>query len=102
MEIRFSELPDKKRFFYRNVIEGLGGYVAEYNGKFVTVALPREDGSLLIQTMRKLGLDVQDICFFPLCSDKPPEDLRHNGPYNPKPNPPGYWQYANFYVKTEE
>lgn len=96
---QFSDLPPGKRDAIRQVVKDYAGDCISYEGGFLTVALPADKDQkwLLIQTMPHYGMKLIDMAYFPLCTDKPAEHLRHRCPTYQKPNDrPAYWLYAHF------
>ena len=82
MRTMFCDLPDEQRMAYRDAVENAGGYVADYDGEWIQVALPRPCGPFF-HAMELAGLELHDasLHYFPLGSDQPPDHLRHDGNY---------------------
>jgi hypothetical protein len=92
----FHELPDERRMALREVIEAAGGQVMGYFGDGVQVALPRPAGPCE-QAAAGAGLKkvAGSLHYFPLGTDDPPAELRHDGRY---PGSKGFWLFARFVI----
>lgn len=94
--MQFSKLPHKDRFAKREALEKIGCHIAGYYGDGVTVALPRGKAGEAYQTAKNIGLYHKESHYMSLCSDNPPDHLRHIGPYQKHGDRPAYWLYAHF------
>ena len=103
--IDITDVPGFIRMAYRDVVDLYGGDVTGYEGGYFGVALPQQpELSGLCQTLRNLGLDCVRMAYFPLGSDRAPEQQRHFGPGTaaaPRGQRPGYWLFAKFAVRRE-
>jgi hypothetical protein len=93
----FCDLAHEQRMAYRDAVENAGGSVAGYNGEWLQVALPRPCGPFF-RAMELAGLELNDasLHYFPLGTDRPPDDLRHDGRY---PGSRGFWLFGRFQPK---
>lgn len=92
----FSSLPDDQRMKIRNVLENQHRcYCSGYYGESAAFAVPRGDLTEIRQAIAELGLSIVSDTYFPLCSDKPSEHLRHDGPRSPYPGYLGNWRYLH-------
>ena len=90
--VRFAEFPHADRMRYRAAVEAAGGEVEGYNGPALTVAVPR-NVTRFYTAMAAAGLaDLGRPWFFPLGTDSPPAELRHDGRY---PGSAGFWLFLN-------
>jgi hypothetical protein len=91
---QFCDLPDAIRLAYRDAVTDAGGIVCGYDRTNMQVALPNPSGAFY-EAMQKAGLLLVagSLHYFPLGSDKPPDNLRHDGNY---PGSRGFWCYARF------
>ena len=98
MRTHFSMLEDATRMKLRDAIEKTGAYVDGYSGAFVRVALPNPASDALTQLQRQgFHLHLNEISYYPLVTDAPPDRLRHHGPRQWRrkdSEKPGYWAYV--------
>jgi hypothetical protein len=98
------EMPTDDRLRARAVVDEAGGMVAGYCDGGFTVALPADPAACrkIDEGLKMLGLIGEHrITWVPLCSDSPPESMRHYGPGTavaPRGDRPMYWKYRNFYL----
>lgn len=92
LPVPFHDYPHADRMRYVAAAEAAGAWVEGYVGPFLRVSLPR-DAEAFFAALPAAGLDmVGRSWFFPLGSDNPPADRRHDGRY---PGSAGFWLYAN-------
>lgn len=96
----YHELPDNVRMRLWEVIEEAGGEVAGYQEETVQVAMPR-DVNAFCTALEDAGLSLVhgSEYLFPLGTDNPPDQLRHDGNY---PRSRGFWRYARFVPTNPE
>lgn len=87
--MNFFDIPEADRMALYREIEACGG--SSLSGGMVTVA--RGHFSDVLSVMAQHGFKLTDSCYFPLGSDKPSDNLRHDGRY---PGSKGFWCYARF------
>lgn len=94
--IAFCDLPDDERFRLRCAITNNGGYVEGYYDNDVQVAMPK-DWKQFLDAMRAVGLHRTPGSgyYFPLGSDNPADNLRHDGSH---PGSNGFWFYTRLCV----
>lgn len=91
----FSDLPDEKRMDVLRALDSLGCASKGYDGDSILVAFPRGGFCDALNKLRDFDLSLQndEVWYFPLGSDNPPEIMRHDGRY---PNSRGFWCYGRF------
>lgn len=91
MKTLFDSLTDEQRFSLRCDIERLGAMIEGYRDGSFQVSIPREGINDFRASMRKLGLRLVPGSghLFPLGTDNPPDNLRHDGSY---PSSRAFWR----------
>src|SRR5215472_95826 len=90
----FCDRPDDERMKYRDLIERAGGLIVGYDGPSVQIAIPRPSGEFYAAMADAGFLGVNgSIHYYPLGSDAPEEQFRHDGRY---PGSHGFWLYGRF------
>ena len=92
MDVAFAELPYGVRMRCRDIVTTLGCTPVSYDGPWMQIAVCWPLHATLV-AIRTAGLDVQDSAthYFPLGSDHPRLELRHDGFY---PGSKGFWCYT--------
>lgn len=97
--MRFCDLDGETRLRLIRTIETTGAVVIHYcSDGSIQVALPRENVSGTIALIRTFGFNDLGGHYFPLGSDNPERNLRHDGP-GTAAAPRGdhsYWLFWNF------
>lgn len=90
----FGGLPHVERMEHRAAVEVMGAEVVGYDGPTVQVAIPTPAAPYLATVAARGFIEVpgSDHCF-PLGSDSPPANLRHDGRY---PGSAGFWRFVRF------
>jgi len=98
----FADWPEHPRMTFRMVLCDLGGDVRAYSTTGVDVSMPKgyEAQTAITAYAAAIGLTVKDSYWFPLGTDKPPEQQRHthNQPYT---DAPGYWFIVRFDITSK-
>ena len=84
-------MPDAERMYWRDVIESAGGHVDAYQEDCFLVAVPRETNAFF-NGIEDNGMETLagSRHYFPLGTDSPPDNLRHDASY---PGSKGFWLY---------
>lgn len=94
-----TDMADDVRMAHRNAIELAGGMVDGYDGEWFRVSIPNPSGPFYDRMADAgfIGCD-KSLHFFPLGSDKPPVEYRHDGRYK---GSKGFWLYGRFKPRSE-
>lgn len=91
--IDFAERPSTERDYYRAIVESAGAIVTGYLGAGLSLHLPRGGAAMEHFEAHGLTLRPHSLFWFPLGSDNPPAEYRHDGRY---PGSRGFWLCATF------
>jgi hypothetical protein len=97
----FSGWPHERRMAVWAALEGAGGEVGEYVGRGLTVRYARGRVPEARSALHACGLAPSpgSLVCFPICSDNPPESMRHDGRH---PGSRGFWLVEHWAPGVED
>lgn len=95
LTVPFCERSHAARFAALDALDEATGKLAgfHYTGTGITISVPRGKFGAVLQWAKSHELTERDTYYFPLGSDNPHEQLRHDGNY---PGSRGFWLYVHF------
>ena len=93
--MNFHDLPDERRMALRDIAENAGADTAGYINGGLCLAIKRGAFSAVCAALAEHGMELDNgsLHHFPLGSDNPPEEYRHDGRY---PGSRGFWLFGTF------